>query len=863
MQLLTPVLLFWFAVQLCALAALPLTWRLLRWLPDRGYALAKPLGLLLVTFGLWLGASFGFLRNSTGGVLLALVVVAGLSLSITWRDRSGPSLRQWLRQHRHIVIATELLFFVALLAWAYFRAFDPAISGTEKPMELAFLNGVLRGERFPPMDPWLSGYAISYYYFGYVMLAVLTRLTGVAPTVAFNTGLATWFALVAIAAFSVGYNLAKTHPLATHRQGLLIGLLASVFVVILGNQVGAVEYVYHNRIVPVETVAALDIKELTDTPPSGLWHSGDNWWWWHASRVIHDRDPAGQTVEVIDEFPNFSFVLGDMHPHVLALPFVILAIGLALNLLLATLVDEPDDLPLRQVRSWLFDRFPLGMPGFGLHAVVLGGLSFLNTWDFPIYLALTVLAYGAALAINLGGVNRQVIGRSLLVGGGLGLFGILFYIPFYVGFQSQAGGILPNVLFPTRLTQYFLMFAPFLVALLALLGVASAETGGRRVLRSALGWLPWTIGLPILVLLVLLLVIGLTTEGQGVIAGYLNNPAISAALGSPTMGGLLAYVGRLRLSNPWTFLFLAGTIAWVMGLVLASLRRPAAAAGTDEPAPASRAVETRLGGLVFALLLALVALLLTFGPEFVYLRDNFGTRMNTVFKFYYQGWVLLALMAAYAVAYLLRTRLLTAVRIPALVLIAVLTLTGLYYPVAASYSKAGRFAREPTLDGLAYLQQYNPGDYGAITWIAQNAPDARVVLESSGSSYDRDGAGRVSMATGIPTLLGWDGHEAQWRGKRYGEMVAGRPEALEAIYRGARATELDALLARWGIDYVVVGRIERDRYRMTPQAIERFASVMDLVFDQDSVQIYRRRGPVDAAPPTTSVFEAPTGGVQD
>lgn len=859
MQSILPVILFWLTIQLFALATLPLTWRLLRWLPDRGYALAKPLGLLLVTFVLWLGASFGFLRNSAGGVLLALLVVASLSLWVSWRERGGPSLRSWLRQNLHIVVATELLFLGALLAWAYFRAFDPAISGTEKPMELAFLNGVLRSERFPPMDPWLSGFAISYYYFGYVMLAVLTQITGVPAAYAFNTGLATWFALVATAAFSVAYNLVKTHPLATQRQGLLIGLLASVFVVILGNQVGAVEVVYHNRILPAETIAALDIKELTDTPPSGLWHIGDNWWWWHASRVIHDRDPAGQTVEVIDEFPNFSFILGDMHPHVLALPFVIVAIGLALNLLLATLAGEPDNRPLRR---WLFDRFPLGILGFGLYAVVLGALSFLNTWDFPIYLVLTVLAYGAALAINAGGVNRQVIARSLLVGGGLGLLGILFYVPFYVGFQSQAGGILPNVLFPTRVTQYFLMFAPFLVALLALLSVASAETGGRRVLRSALGWLPWTIGLPVLVLLVLLLVIGLTAEGQGVIAGYLNNPAISAALGSPTMGGLLAYVGRLRLSNPWTFLLLAGLIAWVIGLVLTSLHRPAATAEND-PVPATRAVETRLGGLVFALLLGLVALLLTFGPEFVYLRDNFGTRMNTVFKFYYQGWVLLALVAAYAVAYLLRSRVLPAVRVPALVLIAVLTLTGLYYPVAASYSKAGRFAREPTLDGLAYLRQYNAGDYGAIAWLEQNAADARVVLESSGGSYDRDGAGRVSMATGIPTLLGWDGHESQWRGRRYGEMVAGRPEALEAIYRGARAAELNDLLVRWGIDYVVVGRIERDRYRMTPQASARFAQVMDLVYDQDEVQIYRRRGPVDAAPVPVSAFEAPAGGVLD
>ena len=57
-------------------------------------------------------------------------------------------------------------------------------------------------------------------------------------------------------------------------------------------------------------------------------------WWWRASRVITDRDLLGNAVEVIDEFPFFSFLLGDMHPHVLGLPFVLLAVGLALALLL-------------------------------------------------------------------------------------------------------------------------------------------------------------------------------------------------------------------------------------------------------------------------------------------------------------------------------------------------------------------------------------------------------------------------------------------------------------------------------------------------------------------------------------------------
>ena len=105
------------------------------------------------------------------------------------------------------------------------------------------------------------------------------------------------------------------------------------------------------------------------------------------------------------------------------------------------------------------------------------------------------------------------------------------------------------------------------------------------------------------------------------------------------------------------------------------------------------------------------------------------------------------------------------------------------------------------------------------------------------------------MSTGIPTLLGWDGHEAQWRGRAYGDMAKGRTEAIEAIYRTATANELDSLLNRWGVDYIVVGQLERNKYRLQPGALTRLDRALDVVYDQDGVRIYRRRGPVIAQPP--------------
>jgi uncharacterized membrane protein len=212
-------LVLWYAfIALAGWLIFPLAYRLLAFLPDRGLALARPLGLLLWSYVFWLLASLQVLQNDLGGVIMALLLVGGLSL---WMMRNGNAgeMRAWLRDHRGLVLVSEILFFVLFAFMVLNRSASPEAASTEKPMELAFINAILRSPGFPPADPWLSGYSISYYYFGYVMVAMLARVSGVSGGVAFNLGLAGWFALTGLAAFSVLYNLLGT------RGGRLSGLL--------------------------------------------------------------------------------------------------------------------------------------------------------------------------------------------------------------------------------------------------------------------------------------------------------------------------------------------------------------------------------------------------------------------------------------------------------------------------------------------------------------------------------------------------------------------------------------------------------------------------------------------------------------
>jgi uncharacterized membrane protein len=222
-----------------------------------------------------------------------------------------------------------------------------------------------------------------------------------------------------------------------------------------------------------------------------------------------------------------------------------------------------------------------------------------------------------------------------------------------------------------------------------------------------------------------------------------------------------------------------------------------------------------------------------------YVWDGFATRKNTVFKLYYQAWLLLGVAAAAgAVAALRRGRLLGALGAGAGAVVGL----ALAYAVAGTAGVLGAAGRGPlTLDGLAHLEAEAPDDAAAIRWVrAHTRPDARVV-QAQGDSY-RAEHGRIAMATGRPTLLGWRGHEVQWRGRAFGLQAAGRAAALEAIYRPPSPEALRLTLTRWAVDYVYLGAGERLRYGIAPEHEAVLERAMDLAFQHGGVRIFRRRG---------------------
>ncbi len=832
------VILWYLLITLLGLMAFPIAYKLLPGLADRGYTLARTLGLLIWSYGFWLLGSLGLLQNDLGGELFALAILIIISI---WAFRSleWTEIRGWLHKQRRSILVVEILFLLSFVGWAIVRAANPEITGTEKPMELAFINSILRSPNLPPNDPWLSGYSISYYHYGYVMIAMLARLTATAGGVAFNLGLSLVFALSAIGSYGLLYNLLaarKSKPQSA--QSPLAALLAPFFVLIVSNLSGLLHLLRVNGIFWRQNEAGewfspfwawLDIGSISQPPPENPFY---HWWWWQGSRIVQDYDFLGNNKgDIIGEFPFFSFLLGDLHPHVLAMPFGFLAMSVALNYLLSRNHGN--------IRWLGFIPLKMSWPVFGLVALSLGALGFLNTWDFPFYVALFAGAYifrqiqkNASLEepspITFWGIAKDFIG----IGFALGVTGALLFFPFYISFSSQAGGFIPNLIFITKGAYAWIQFAPLLVPILGLLVYLWRKYSDRKQLTTG-------IKVTLSVFALLLAVTGLLTLLITVLHVFsdINSQAAIAAnaflgtLAAPGWKEVLVEGFRRRLTTPGTWFTLAVMLTFTFALLWPR----------QKSAPSNAQAPFLSKSHTFALLLTLIGSLLVLAPEFFFLRDFFGYRINTIFKFYFLTWLLWSIAAAYGTVVLwekLRGSWGILFKSVTFLVVAV----SMLYPIMGLWSKTNGFKPSQwELDGAAYLTRFNPDEAAAIQWLLVAPLDVVAEAAYQHSSY-REFA-RMATHSGQPTVLGWVGHEHQWRGG-YDE-VGSREVDLQRLYCVANWPETQLIIDQYGILYVLVGNLERTTYAAgtnnCPSGLSegKFLRNLEIVFQQGDMTIYR------------------------
>jgi YYY domain-containing protein len=576
----------------------------------------------------------------------------------------------------------DLVFLAAFAVLLLVRIANPAIWGAEKFMDHAFIASIMRSPVVPPSDPWYAGGTLNiYYYGGYWMMGVLGILTGVPSSVVFNLALPTIFALAAVNLYAIG------------------DLLLPRF-----------------RWFPLLTLVLVNPAFLQDllfgTQPAGgiLWDS---------TRVI---------TNTINEYTLFSFLWGDVHPHVLDIAnqvFLLLLLSVALT-------------------RW----FDLGRRGQAalvvLAALSLGSMPVVNTWDVLVYAPLTVITGLLLLWDGWRREGRDLTPLWLLLG--VPPLAILLYLPYYLQMATTGFlGIFP-VTAPSDPAEFLLVHGFFLAVFIA--------WGARALVKR-----PW-----------LLLPAALVA-----IAGY---PAAALALAAGT-----------ALAARWE-------------------RRP----------------ET---------LFALAGIAIILFTEAFFLKDYLGGiyyRMNTVFKFYNIAWILMGIPATVILARFLGG--LGLPRFPTVTVKAAAVISAVILLLAIpAFFTVGIGSREPTLDGLLYLEGSHPADARALPFV-RGLPPGTVIAEGVKGDYDYPS--RISAFTGVQTILGWTGHEFMWRGAT--ADTGGRVSEVGAVYEDpARAP---GILRKYHVSYVYVGDTERQLYRRLDLPMDHLVPV----YASEGVTIYRFTG---------------------
>ncbi len=891
-----PTLLWVIVLELAALAVTPLALTLFRRLPDRGYLLAKPLGVVLLAYPVWLIVSLKlvhFEQTTIAAVLIALLLGG---IAITWWRRD--EVIGFVRANWRLILFSELVFLAAFFFFRELRLDNPDLwhpyRGGEKPMDLAYFTAVTRSTTLPPYDPWFAGGYINYYYLGQFFSATLTKLTTIPPEVAYNLLVPTYFALTAAGAFSVAYNLAAAGRRFVRAPGFrrvppwslyVAGVLGAFMVAIFGNLDGVGQMV--ERLSAVSSLHAHTSMPLVDSVVNSI---GGAWQvifhgahlaqfdYWRSSRMMPP------TIS-ITEFPYFSFLFADLHAHMMALAFEVLTVGVCLALVLNDMKPGAPRAPLKgrtdrlqemgassELSTVVLNRnLEPGAPraplkgrtatqqdtnassalttteqtrerdtwgDYGLVVLLgllAGSLRWINSWDYPSFgllAATAILISERRMQGGIGPTLQRVVLKGLLLAG----LSLVLYEPFLAHYKAPVAGVI-SAPEHTPIHQYLAHFGLFA----SLLGAWLLFMLWRALRTWSLTHAPPET---------------LTDEQRT--RRLARIALIFSSILLLLFGCLLLALGGQPLVSALLPVFL---IVVYLGVREVRLQRPD-------------------GGLrLFLLSLIGLGLGLSMGVDIVTLKGDI-VRMNTVFKFYEHIWVVFALASAFALWYFvfviwpraLRSgRRLTRFTVEGGLLAVVLLLLGvLIYPIMATPVRVNdRFEALPkTLNGEAYMQKSVYADekgpiqlyydYLGIEWMRQNVQGTPTIVEGRTPLY-RWG-GRFSIYTGLPTVLGWDWHQTQQRGD-LAFMVEQRGKDVDQFYSDPDPAQAIAFLRQYGVHYVIVGRVENLYY--PAEGVAKFATgldgTLDVAYQNADLTIYKVNETALAAAPASSL---PTSNVR-
>ncbi|MEI7640582.1 MAG: DUF2298 domain-containing protein [bacterium] len=831
---------FWYlAIQLLALIAMPLHFKIFTNFKDAGYGLSKATGIFIFAWVNWILVSVGLLKFHQANLWLLFVVLAALAGYWYWANKK--TVNEYIKNNSKHIIKNELIFLAAYLFFIVIKLYAPDIhnisgqgyNGGGEPMGMAYLSSIFNDVKFPPHDPWMAGFTLNYYYWGQLIMATVSKMLGYMPQVTYNLSLAVLFALCFITAFSLVYNMT-----GKYKYGIFAGFLLA-----MAGNFHTLEMIY-TYILESGNVANF-FGRLTSFQ-----------FIWDPTRIYPSP--------VITEMPFFSYLYGDLHAHNIVIPFTVLLIAVLYN------VVKTENKTSNVVLS--FGKEPIGI---GLTAIMVallfGAMTAINTWNFPpmaVFIVMCMAVVGYMLhngkkkkntfenVKNMTGAffDSAVVAVIILVAGY-----ILFYA-FHANFVSPYRTVVNFISKTERVSLYtmFKFFAVFFIVIFAYLWM-KATVISDNLTKLKLGKFK----------------IEKAHKYIGKMLDKIFDKPQTAVPVYMLLVGVVVFVTLLFIQTTFAILFvmIAG-LFWVL-------------------------LNTKDKDEAFAIAGVLVPLFIILGTELVFIADG---RMNTVFKFYMVAWTFLAVSVPYllykvvgsmkkvfgrekfgawiiagvvvaflAAAFAFRVidnktnytllqalLIITVIFAPLFLFImknkigkyifvgafAFLLVPAVFYPLYGGFTKmaicSNGFTQKPRIDGIKYMENLAPRpgtkdfdayDYQAINWINKNFTTIESILEAPGQQL-YSGVSRISIFTGMPSFIGWEYQVGQQSGRN--DEIQKRDNTANMAY-SLPAAALAGFVKNEDISYLYVGNIERSIYSEQ----DKFDAVFPAVYQNEKVKLYK------------------------
>ena len=836
--------LWWaFVLLLMGLVTLPLATKIWENFSSGGFILSQTMGIVFTGLVLWTLTHVKIFRLNVICILLSAILVA-LCCYIPKTFRNSLVRKLNTQGFIEAAVIEETVFIVILFLMCYFKGFLPDINGQEKYMDYGFIMSMIRNDTLPANDMWLSGQSINYYYFGQYLWAVIIKASGVNTGAGYNIAMCSATAIPFALSFSIGKFLIEAsakrgffdNKLVKYAAGLFTGCAVSLW----GN---SHSFYYDENSIGNSLLTTFKNWGINvGRTDSFFYPDSTRFIGWNPEVTTNGGDFT------IEEFPFYSYLVGDLHAHVISMMIVLLITAILLSLISSvTLPTDAEALvstTFENLSSGTSRLVPEIKQTLNLHvvliALLLGCAQMTNYWDFLIYFIYCAMAL---LIVN------TIKSKDFV-----NLFGAIIFV-------INVGGIL--LIYLTVGSNPLLLYSLEAILMVAvfLFCVVSPSALPRTSFQMSFLF---------------------TFATLTALTFNLNFDMISNSLGkvkntSPLYQLFILYGTHVIICVVFTVIvFVFKNYQFVSASKAKKLNGSTPVIGENETFtnPVQKFFATRNVIDIFVCGMTVVGLMMIIAPEIFYVRDIYTAgylRSNTMFKFCFAAFIILSIAMIYSVVRLLwfvnKKGKYSSVLFAVAIVFAIMLFVPAHYTMASLKQRCGKELKKEDykqLDGTAYIDYYAssivPENYAGnlssykvcVDWFNTNIKGDPVICEAYGDSYTDSCI--ISAYTGLPTVFGWQTHEWLWRFHgivdKQQDLLVSDPEKdvwaiyitprhndVDTIYLSESPEEVQALIDKYQIQYIIIGDMERFKYGYDNSYI--FALLGDSVFSYDTLTVYK------------------------